>query len=498
MDHAPGRDPVPARRSGQRRLHRHQRSAAHHRRHCRRARAERGRRGRDARRDGAALRRAALGHRPRGARFAARAASGRGVPSPHRAPADRPAADRAPPGRAPAPLDRSPRARATGVVRTRRRSRPSDAHLPTQPSVRATARRRARRPRRDAPPRCPRASIARSTATGSRGCAESDAAGRAARRVAERAGAARIASWCTRPRRWLALDRARGAPGRSRAVRRRCRPATPDALETRARSRRAARAARAGAASRASSSCASACASALPQAPGGVPRPVREVDAHYHVGMDSPADFARLARCLAGDRRSGSCSAAAGRAASRTWACCARSPKPACRSTGWAAPASVRSSPRSSRSGVPPDEALERCRSTSSALKDPTLPLVVAARRPPHSRPARRGVRRARDRGPAAAVSLRLDQPLARGAGRARARPARRARCARASALPGILPRAMTCTSLRLSSRLSHRDVNRSYHRAQPEQTAQQAIGPTRTGLRRIHTRSSPSTQRTG
>ncbi len=144
------------------------------------------------------------------------------------------------------------------------------------------------------------------------------------------------------------------------------------------------------------------------------------------------------------------CSGAAGRAASRIWACCGRSPRRTFRSTGWAGPASARSSPRSWRSGAPRTTALAQCKEHFSSLRDPTLPVValLAGRRIRAKLEHVFGTAAIEDL--AASLPVRLDQSLARGAERARAGTAgaRDPREHRAAGRPAAgEPGRATCTS---------------------------------------------------
>jgi NTE family protein len=100
------------------------------------------------------------------------------------------------------------------------------------------------------------------------------------------------------------------------------------------------------------------------------------VDAHYHVAMDAPGDFARLARYLAG----AAIGLVLGGGGARGFAhlgvlrALAESGVP----VDWVGGTSIGGIIAALvAQGVPPDEALARCRRHFQALRDPTLPLVA-------------------------------------------------------------------------------------------------------------------------
>jgi predicted acylesterase/phospholipase RssA/CRP-like cAMP-binding protein len=100
------------------------------------------------------------------------------------------------------------------------------------------------------------------------------------------------------------------------------------------------------------------------------------IDAHYHVAMDSPADFARLARCLAG----AAIGLVLGGGGARGFAhlgvlrALAESGVP----VDWVGGTSIGAIIAALvAQGAAPEEALGRCRRHFQALKDPTLPLVA-------------------------------------------------------------------------------------------------------------------------
>ncbi|HSD42105.1 MAG TPA: patatin-like phospholipase family protein [Burkholderiales bacterium] len=100
------------------------------------------------------------------------------------------------------------------------------------------------------------------------------------------------------------------------------------------------------------------------------------VDAHYHVAMDSQADFARLARCLAG----AAIGLVLGGGGARGFAhlgvlrALAESGVP----VDWVGGTSIGGIIAALvAQGVPPEETLARCRRHFQALRDPTLPLVA-------------------------------------------------------------------------------------------------------------------------
>jgi predicted acylesterase/phospholipase RssA/CRP-like cAMP-binding protein len=100
------------------------------------------------------------------------------------------------------------------------------------------------------------------------------------------------------------------------------------------------------------------------------------VDAHYHVAMDAAGDFARLARYLAG----AAIGLVLGGGGARGFAhlgvlrALAESGVP----VDWVGGTSIGGIIAALvAQGVPPDEALARCRRHFQALRDPTLPLVA-------------------------------------------------------------------------------------------------------------------------
>ena len=106
------------------------------------------------------------------------------------------------------------------------------------------------------------------------------------------------------------------------------------------------------------------------------------VDTHYHVAMDSPGDFARLARCLAGE----AIGLVLGGGGARGFAHLGvlRALAEAGVPVDWVGGTSIGAIIAALvAQGVPPTEALARCREHFRALKDPTLPLVslLAGRR---------------------------------------------------------------------------------------------------------------------
>jgi len=106
------------------------------------------------------------------------------------------------------------------------------------------------------------------------------------------------------------------------------------------------------------------------------------LDAHYHVAMDSPADFARLARCLAGE----AIGLVLGGGGARGFAHLGvlRALAEAGVPIDWVGGTSIGAIIAALvAQGLPPAEALGRCREHFQALKDPTLPLVslLAGRR---------------------------------------------------------------------------------------------------------------------
>jgi predicted acylesterase/phospholipase RssA/CRP-like cAMP-binding protein len=100
------------------------------------------------------------------------------------------------------------------------------------------------------------------------------------------------------------------------------------------------------------------------------------LDAHYHVALDSPPDFARLARCLAGE----GIGLVLGGGGARGFAhlgvlrALVESGVP----IDWVGGTSIGAIIAALvAQGVAPDDALARCRHRFRALKDPTLPLVA-------------------------------------------------------------------------------------------------------------------------
>jgi predicted acylesterase/phospholipase RssA/CRP-like cAMP-binding protein len=100
------------------------------------------------------------------------------------------------------------------------------------------------------------------------------------------------------------------------------------------------------------------------------------VDAHYHVGMDSPADFARLARCLAGE----GIGLVLGGGGARGFAHLGvlRALAEAGVPVDWVGGTSIGAIIAALvAKGVQHDEAAALCRRNFRQLRDPTLPLVA-------------------------------------------------------------------------------------------------------------------------
>jgi predicted acylesterase/phospholipase RssA/CRP-like cAMP-binding protein len=100
------------------------------------------------------------------------------------------------------------------------------------------------------------------------------------------------------------------------------------------------------------------------------------VDAHYHVGMDSAADFARLARCLAGE----GIGLVLGGGGARGFAHLGvlRALAEAGVPVDWVGGTSIGAIIAALvAEGVPHDEAAALCRRNFRQLRDPTLPLVA-------------------------------------------------------------------------------------------------------------------------
>jgi predicted acylesterase/phospholipase RssA/CRP-like cAMP-binding protein len=101
-----------------------------------------------------------------------------------------------------------------------------------------------------------------------------------------------------------------------------------------------------------------------------------KVDTHYHVAMDSPADFARLARCLAGE----AIALVLGGGGARGFAHLGvlRALAEAGVPVDWVGGTSIGAIIAALvAQGVAPEEALARCRRHFRAFKDPTLPVVA-------------------------------------------------------------------------------------------------------------------------
>ncbi len=100
------------------------------------------------------------------------------------------------------------------------------------------------------------------------------------------------------------------------------------------------------------------------------------VDAHYHVAMDSPADFARLARCLAGE----GIGLVLGGGGARGFAHIGvlRALAEAGVPIDWVGGTSIGSIIAAFiAQQAPADDVLSRCREYFRAIRDPTLPIVA-------------------------------------------------------------------------------------------------------------------------
>jgi predicted acylesterase/phospholipase RssA/CRP-like cAMP-binding protein len=106
------------------------------------------------------------------------------------------------------------------------------------------------------------------------------------------------------------------------------------------------------------------------------PLAVREVDRHYHVGMDRAEDFARLARCLTG----AGIGLVLGGGGARGFAHLGvlRALAEAGVPVDWVGGTSVGAIIAALvAQGLSPDEAFAQCKAHFSSLKDPTLPVVA-------------------------------------------------------------------------------------------------------------------------